>query len=132
MSVVSTGWPPRFLAAKEAFDPVVRAAGYRFAGMERCGTGEQSATAEYRGRGRRLRLVYAGEEQLLWIDTATERDTQIISRWTDIEWILAGERLPANLDLSDDRIADLVTAAARFLVANGLPPAPSGTPPGQG
>ncbi len=118
-----------FLTAKEALDPVVRAGGYRFAGMDLVGDEEPSATAEYRGRGRRLRLVYEGSERLLWIDVATERDAQIISRWTDIEWILAGERLPPNFELNDERIGELVTAAAKYLVANDLPPTPPDTPP---
>lgn len=129
---MSTAWSPRFLAAKEALDPIIRTAGYRFAGMASAGAAGRSAAAEYRGCGRRMRLVFEGVETMLWIDVAIERDTQIISRWTDIEWILAGERLAPNYDLSDDRIAELATAAAKYLVANDLAPTQLGTAPHQG
>lgn len=121
--------PAPFLAARDGLDPVIKAGGYRFVGIETWGTDDRSALAEYRGHGRRLRIVFEAEERSLWIDTATERDAQIVSRWTDIEWLLAGERLEPNFDVSDDRIGELVTAAARFMVTNDLPPAPSGTPP---
>jgi hypothetical protein len=113
---LSTGWPPPFLAAKEALDPVIRAGGYRFAGAERTGANDQTATAEYRGRGRRIRLVFEGNEEMLWLDVAVERDAQIISRWTDIEWILAGTRLPPVAGIGEDRIAELATAVAKYLV----------------
>lgn len=126
-----TAWPERFLAAREALDPLLRAGRYRFAGMERWGFDDRSASAEYRGPDRRLRLVFDAEEELLWVDTAVERDAQIISRWTDIEWVLAGQRLDPNFDLSEDRIAALATAVARFLVANDLPPVSAALPPDQ-
>jgi len=109
------GWPPQFLLTKEALDPVLLAAGLRFAGMERLPDSSGTATAEYSGRGRRLRLVWEGRERALWIDAARERDAQIVSRWTDIEWSLAGTALPVNCELSDDRIAELVLAAVEFL-----------------
>jgi hypothetical protein len=121
--------PAPFLAAREALDPVIKAGGYRFVGLETWGSEDDSALAEYRGHGRRLRVVYEALESSLWVDTATERDTQIVSRWIDIEWLLAGKRLEPNFEVSEDRIGALVTAAARFMVTNDLPPAPGDSPP---
>ncbi len=73
------------------------------------------AFAEYLRRGERLRLVWEGTDEVLWLEAARERDPQIISRWTDIEWILAGARRPLNPDTADGRIAEIVMALAEYL-----------------
>lgn len=130
--MMNAPWPPVFLAAREAVDPIFKAAGYRFAGADQWGDQGEGASGEYRGHGRRVRLVYEGSEGAIWLDTAAEHDTQIVSRWVDIEWILAGARLDPNHDLSEDRLEALVVAAAKFVVSNDLPPRPPDTLPDPG
>jgi hypothetical protein len=109
------GWPEPFLRAKEIIEPILFAAGLRLAGVEQGEGRNGHAFAEYRRTGERLRLVWEGEENVLWIEAARERDAQIISRWTDIEWILAGRRLGLNPDQGDSRIAELVLAVGDYL-----------------
>lgn len=107
--------PAVLLEAREALEPLFRAAGYRFVVLEPIGDDGRSGIAEYRTSSRRLRIVVEGSEDTIWIDTATERDAQIISPWTDIEWSLAGQRLPPIRGTSPERITALVEAAAHYL-----------------
>jgi hypothetical protein len=116
-------WPLPFLEAKETIEPVLRAAGLRFVSIDRERGGSGHAIAEYRRRGERLRLVWEGSERVLWIEAARERDAQIISRWTDIEWILAGTRLPLSRETGEERIGQLVMALVEYLQRGERPPA---------
>ena len=122
-------WPPALLEAKEALEPLFRAAGYRLIGLEKVGDTGRSATAEYRTTGRQIRIICEGDENAIWIDTAAERDAQIVSRWTDIEWLVAGKRLPPAVGITTERIGELVEAAAAYLAANAPPLKPPDTHP---
>jgi hypothetical protein len=119
----SAGWPPPFLEAKETIEPVLFAAGLRFVAVDHDPGAEGHAFAEYARAGERIRLVWEGHERVLWIEAARERDAQIISRWTDIEWILAGERLGLNPDVGEGRMGELVMALVEYLQRGARPPA---------
>jgi hypothetical protein len=110
------GWPAPFLLAKEILEPVLFAAGLRFVATDRGEGRDGHAFAEYSRRGERIRLVWEGTERALWLESAPERDAQIIGRWTDIEWILAGARRPLNPDTGEERMAELTEALADYLV----------------
>jgi hypothetical protein len=117
------GWPEPFIEARETIEPVLFAGGLRFVAVDHEGGAEGNAFAEYFRRGERLRLVWEGGARALWIETARERDAQIISRWTDIEWILAGARLPLNPEVGEERIGQLVMALVEYLQRGERPPA---------
>ena len=55
----------------------------------------------------------------MWIESARTQGAEVISRWVDVEWSLAGERLPLDHDLSDTRVDRLATALERFLARSG-------------
>ncbi|HEX9755940.1 MAG TPA: hypothetical protein VGA42_09555 [Gemmatimonadales bacterium] len=115
-------WPARFERARERLAPVLEAGGFRLVSLERDENASDSAFAEYFRRALRLRLVWEGRERVLWVEAARQEGAQVVSRWHDVEWALAGERLPVNRDTSDARIDALVEAVRRFLAA---PPTPS-------
>jgi hypothetical protein len=117
------GWPEPFLEAKETIEPVLFAAGLRFVAVDHDPGARGHAFAEYVRPGERLRLVWEGHQRALWIETARERDAQIISRWSDIEWILAGARVPLNPDTGEGRMAQLVMALVEYLQRDARPPA---------
>lgn len=118
--------PLPFELARLQLKPLLRAHGFRVAGVEYPRHGTDHAFAEFHRPGLRLRLVWEGEEQVLWIESARQAGVYIIGRWVDIEWAVAGRRLPLNYDTSEARIAQLLSVAARFL-EQGL--APSANPP---
>lgn len=127
-----SGWPAPFLLAKEILEPVLFAAGFRFVATDREGGRAGHAFAEYARRGERIRLVWEGSERVLWLESAPERDAQIVGRWTDIEWIVAGARLPLNPDTGEARMAELAEALAEYLVrgrGDRIPATPSLTIP---
>lgn len=103
---------PLFDTLRERLLPVVAAHGFRPGPVE---YEESNAFAEYWRRGLRLRVVWEGTEQSLWIDAAPEADAQVIGRWQDIEWLAAGERLPLDPDLSPARVERLLAAVERYL-----------------
>lgn len=88
-----------------------------------------NACAEFWRPGLRLRLVWEGTEQSLWIDAAPESGANLIGRWQDIEWQLAGERLPLDTDLSEGRVERLLGAAGRYLEGRREKRAGRGTQP---
>jgi hypothetical protein len=69
----------------------------------------------------RLRLAWEGRERVLWVEAARQEGAQVVSRWHDVEWALAGERLPVNRDTSDARLDALVEALRRFLTGPAPP-----------
>jgi hypothetical protein len=105
---------PLFDELRERLAPLVAAHGFRPGPVEYEAV---NAFAEYWRTGLRLRVVWEGNEQAIWIDAAPEADAQIIGRWLDIEWAAAGERLPLNHDLTPDRVDRLLGAVERFLAA---------------
>ena len=112
-------WPEPFLRAKERLDALTQANGLRFATLEHYPESSGHAFAEYAGRGQRLRLVWEGRERALWVESAREVAAQVVSRWVDVEWSVAGTRLPLNRDTSDDRIDQLAEAVELFLLRLG-------------
>lgn len=105
---------PLFDELRERLAPLLAAHGLRPGPVEYEAT---NAFAEYWRKGLRLRVVWEGTEQAIWIDAAPEADAQVIGRWLDIEWAAAGERLPLDHDLTPARLERLLGAAERFLAA---------------
>lgn len=106
-----------FEQARERLFPVLRAHGFKVASVERAAKEGENAYAEYFRRGLRLRLVWEAQAQAIWIESAREVDAQIVSRWVDIEWSLAGERLPLITDTTPERLEMLAEALDHFLLA---------------
>lgn len=104
-----------FERARERLMPLLQAHGFKVASVERAAGEGENAYAEYFRRGTRLRLVWEGHEHALWIESARVVDAQIVSRWTDIEWSLAGARLPLDTEIGPERLDRLVRALERFL-----------------
>ena len=104
-----------FERARERLLPVLEAHGFKVATVERAAHDGENAYAEYFRRGTRLRLVWEANEHALWVESAREVDAQIVSRWIDIEWSLAGTRLPLDTEVSQDRLERLAGALERFL-----------------
>ena len=94
-----------------------RSHGFRLAAVSRAAHVRDHAFVEYVGPGLRLRLVWEGRERVFWVESAREESAQIISRWYDVEWAVAGQQLPLDTDTSDDRIERLAAALDRFLAA---------------
>jgi hypothetical protein len=107
--------PTPFELALERVRPVLAANRFRLDAIEQAGESSGVSTAEYFQGDLRLRLVWEGAERVLWIEAARQAGAQVISRWTDIEWTLAGERLPPDPDVSEGRLDRLVSAVERFL-----------------
>jgi hypothetical protein len=106
-----------FERALERLRPFLEAHRFRLDAVEQAGESSGISTAEYFRGGLRLRIVWEGAEQALWIEAARQSGAQIVSRWTDIEWTLAGQRLPTDLDVGEGRVERLVSAVDRFLAA---------------
>jgi hypothetical protein len=104
-----------FEQARERLLPVLQAHGFKVASVERAAKEGENAYAEYFRRGLRLRLVWEAQAQALWIESAREVDAQIVSRWVDIEWRLAGERLPLITDTTPERLEMLAEALDNFV-----------------
>ncbi|MDX2191811.1 MAG: hypothetical protein NW201_00560 [Gemmatimonadales bacterium] len=113
-----------FFEARERLEPLILAAGLRLASVEPPRRGGSSAFAEWFRRDLRLRLVWEGESRAVWLESARQDGTQVISRWIDIEWSLAGERLPLDQDTSPARLDRLAGALERFLARGAPRPAP--------
>lgn len=104
-----------FTRASLFLGPLFEAHGFRCIAREYAEGEESSASAEYRQGALALRLVWEGEERVLWIEAARAADGAIISRWRDIEWQVAGERLPLDTALDDARLARLAAAVVAYL-----------------
>lgn len=76
---------------------------------------EGAAHAEYLKGDLVLRLVWEPTERALWIEAARSTGGSVISRWVDIEWAVAGERLPLDTALDVARLERLATAVDRYL-----------------
>ena len=104
-----------FERARERLLPVLQAYGFKVASVERAAHEGGNAYAEYFRRGTRLRLVWEANEHALWVESAREVDAQIVTRWIDIEWSLAGTRLPLDTEVSRERLERLAVALENFL-----------------
>ncbi|MEO8478206.1 MAG: hypothetical protein ABI542_01130 [Gemmatimonadota bacterium] len=76
---------------------------------------EGAASAEYLKGDLALRLIWEPKERALWIEAARTTGGSVISRWLDIEWAVAGERLPLDTALDIARLERLATALDRYL-----------------
>ncbi len=108
-----------FEEARERLLPLLQHRGFRLALTEH---EAPHAFAEFWRKGLRLRLVWEGHEQSLWIETAPDAGAQIVGPWRDIEWIAAGERLPVDRDTTPARIDRLIAAVERHLDRPGALP----------
>ena len=108
-----------FERALERLRPVTGARGLRLTLLERPARADDHGFAEYAGRGLRLRLVWEANARALWVESARTQGAEVISRWTDVEWALAGERLPLDLDLGPTRIERLARSVDAFLAGAG-------------
>ncbi len=106
---------PPFTRASLFLGPLLEAYGFRLVAREYDDDPDGGASAEYLLGELRLRLLHEPEAQALWIESARQSGGSIISRWIDIEWTVAGQRLPVNTDLSDARLDQLAEALAAFL-----------------
>lgn len=104
-----------FTRASLFLGPVFEQLGLRIVAREYDEGVEASAFAEYALPGLRVRLVWEGAERALWIEAAREVGGAIISRWTDIEWSVAGRRLEVDHALDDDRLDRLGEALVHYL-----------------
>lgn len=104
-----------FTRASLALGPLIEAHGFRCVARDYSEGIEASAFAEYGLGDVRLRLTWEGEERVLFIECARVAGASMVSRWVDIEWTVAGERLPVDRDLSDARLDRLAAALVAFL-----------------
>jgi len=104
-----------FTRASIYLGPLFEEHGFRPVAREYDDAPEGSAMAEYLRGSLALRLVWEGTERVLWIEAARSTGGSIISRWTDIEWVVAGERRPPDPDLDDARLGRLAAALTSYL-----------------
>ncbi len=108
-----------FTRASLLLGPLLEAFGFRLVAREYADEPEGSASAEYLRGDIALRLVWEGEERALWIEAARATGGTVISRWTDVEWAVAGERQPLDHGIDDARLDRLAAALAAFLTPVG-------------
>jgi len=96
--------------------PMVRAYGFRLVGEQRPQRSSHGF-AEYHRNDQRLCLVWEARAQALWVESARAVGFQVVSRWRDVEWSVAGRRLPLDCDTSDERIDRLLAAVLIWLDA---------------
>ena len=104
-----------FELALERLRPLFSSHRLRLDAVEQAAQSAGVSTAEYFRGDLRLRLVWEGAERVLWIEAARQSGAQVVSRWTDIEWTLAGGRLPEDREVGDARVERLAFAVERFL-----------------
>lgn len=104
-----------FERALERLRTVAGARGLRLTLLERPARAGENGFAEYAGPKLRLRLVWEAGARALWVESARTQGAEVVSRWTDVEWALAGERLPLDLDLGPARIERLARSVDAFL-----------------
>lgn len=117
--------PTAFEQARTRLIPLCQAFGFRLILQELPERGQPHGFVEFSRGGYRLRLVWEGEEKALWLEAARQAGGEVVSRWTDIEWSLAGERLPLDRDTGDGRLDRLEFALAAFVQQSFPPPAPA-------
>ncbi len=104
-----------FTRASIFLGPILEAAGFRVVAREYAEQDEGAAMAEYLKADLALRLVWEADARALWIEAARTTGGSIISRWMDIEWAVAGARLPLDTALDDARLERLALALRRYL-----------------
>src|ERR1041384_3171648 len=99
--------PDPFVRADNRLRPLIMDRGFRLLNLEYPDRARGSAMAEYAAGHLRLRLVWEGEARALWVESALQEGAEIVSRWSDVEWAVAGGRQPLHQELTDARIARL-------------------------
>lgn len=108
--------PTPFDQAHVRITPLCQAYGFRLLLLERPERGQPHGFAEFSRGDVRLRLVWEGVEKAIWLEAARQRAGEIVGRWTDIEWSLAGERLPLDREVGEARMERLEFALAAFVL----------------
>ncbi len=111
--------PDPFIRADQRLRPLILDRGFRLVGVDYPVRTGGNALAEYVHGHLRLRLVWEGEARALWVESARQEGAEVVTRWNDVEWALAGERQPLDQDLSDARIERLAAAALTYLDRQG-------------
>lgn len=104
-----------FSRASVFLGPALEGFGFQLMAREYQDGVAASAFAEYARGALRLRLVWEGAEQVLWVEAGRASGGSMISRWQDIEWIVAGKPLPPDHSLDDDRLDRLGQAVVAYL-----------------
>jgi hypothetical protein len=107
--------PDPFLRADTRLRPLLMDRGFRLVGVDYPDRARGNAMAEYVHGYLRLRVVWEGEARALWVESARQEGSEVVSRWTDVEWAQAGARQPLDQDLTDARIERLALATLRYL-----------------
>jgi hypothetical protein len=121
--------PEPFSRASLFIGPLLEAYGFRLIAREYAEEEEGTAMSEYRQGDLAIRLIWEGTVRAIWVETARASGGSIISRWVDIEWSVAGKRLPLDTGLEADRLQKLATAIVAFL-SRGIETASAGTDTG--
>jgi len=108
--------PVPFEQARARLVPLAEAYGFRLILLEVPERGHPHGFVEFSRGEYRLRLVWEGDEKALWLEAARQAGGEVVSRWTDIEWSLAGERLPLDRDTGEARLDRLELALAAFVL----------------
>jgi len=107
--------PEHFARAEHRLRPLIMDRGFRPVAMEYPDKAGGNAAAEYACGPLRLRLIWEGEARALWVESARQVGAEVVTRWTDVEWAVAGERQPLDQDLSDARVERLAAATLTYL-----------------
>jgi len=113
--------PEPFAAARADLEPVLEAVGFRLAGESYHPEAFGSASADYRQRGRRLRLIWDGKDRWLWLEASPAgNDHPTAADYRDVEKLVG--RAPAGFaveaDLIQERLMQLRAALQELLKAN--------------
>ena len=112
---MATELPDPFLRADQRLRPLLMDRGFRLVGVDYPERAEGNAMAEYVHGYLRLRVVWEGEARALWVESARQEGSEVVSRWSDVEWAMAGARQPLDQDITDARIERLALATLRYL-----------------
>ena len=116
---MATELPEPFLRADQRLRPLLMDRGFRLVGVDYPDRAQGNAMAEYVHGYLRLRVIWEGEARALWVESARQEGSEVVTRWSDVEWALAGARQPLDQDLSDGRIERLAAAALTYLDRQG-------------
>jgi hypothetical protein len=108
-----------FTRASIYLGPIFEAYGFRVTAREYADDDEGAAVAEYLKGDLALRLVWEPQARALWIEAARTTGGSVISRWVDIEWAVAGQRLALDDALDDARLERLAAALSQYLLPAG-------------
>ena len=107
--------PEAFTRADHRLRPLLMDRGFRPIGTEYPDRASGNAASEYACGPLRLRLIWEGEARALWVESARQVGAEVVTRWTDVEWAVAGERQPLDEDLSEARVERLAAATLTYL-----------------